>query len=413
MPSSNYGRGSLRRTPKKNNKNVWQYRFYYTDAFNQPVQKSIVIHATTERDAWKIARVEQLQFEAKLKTKGVIKKERRLNDLFIQYIEHIESRVEPTTIKGYQVAWNHALKKLHKVPVSQLSAQMIKDALKLYAETPVPAQQYKGNRFPAPRSNERVYTTLGTFIKWLIYEDYLDINPMLKVRKPRIKESDRKLPATFSENEYNKYLNACSDYDKKNNTHYAVITYVSRMTGMRLGEVLALTFREIDFDNKILFVKQALNEFRELKIPKAHSQRRIMLSDSFIEVIREHLGKIAIQAGNAKEYWQDNDLLFPDQFGRYVKKGTLASRLGRIRKTINLRPELKHKNLRHTFATDLINSGFDIKTVQEMLGHKHSTTTEKHYQGLSQRSQVEITEHLERRVITPAKAKALQDILED
>ena len=69
--------------------------------------------------------------------------------------------------------------------------------------------------------------------------------------------------------------------------------------------------------------------------------------------------------------------------------------------------------MRHTFATDLINSGFDIKTVQEMLGHKHSTTTEKHYQGLSQRSQVEVTEHLERRVITPAKAKALQDILED
>ena len=76
-----------------------------------------------------------------------------------------------------------------------------------------------------------------------------------------------------------------------------------------------------------------------------------------------------------------------------------------------MRKELNHKNLRHTFATDLISNGFDIKTVQEMMGHRLSSTTELYYQGLSTRSQEEVGDFVQKHILPLSEQERLKDIL--
>ena len=92
------------------------------------------------------------------------------------------------------------------------------------------------------------YIELGTFMKWLLIEEYIERDFMIHVSKPKLPERD--YPAIFSDHEYRQYLQACQEYDKTHTTHTSTVTYFSRTTGMRLGEVLALTFASIDFDTK-------------------------------------------------------------------------------------------------------------------------------------------------------------------
>ena len=412
MAYSNYGRGSLRRTPTKKNKNVWQYRFYYPDDFNTPVRKSVTVHANTEREAWKLAIAKQTAFLETVNKEKTRRKEQHLVDLFKLYLNDAKHYLQPESLNTYKTTFMDNLKPLHNIPIKKLTAHHIKDALKIYAEAPRKAKRFKNNPYPAPRTLQRTYVELGTFIKWLLQQEYLERDLMIHVSKPKLKE--RKYPAIYSDHEYRQYLQACQEFDKTHTTHSATITYVSRTTGMRLGEVLALTFAAIDFDTKMVFVKDALDAFSGIKAPKKHSVRRIEVSDEFLEEVKKQQARIRERAVEVGKPWQGDkyNLLFPDVIGRPQFKNTMSSKLSTIRKKANLRPELKHHNLRHTFATDLINAGVDIKTVTTILGHSQTSTTEYYYQAEVQRSQADAVA-VTSKILTPTGSDALQAILEE
>ena len=407
-----YGQGTLRRVTRKTSKNAWMYRFFHKDQYGRRKQLSFTVYATTKRDAWTKAFSSRDKFIADLNAAANRKQERQLGDLWIEYIEDASAHLSTVTIKGYNAAWNTAYKVLHKIPARKLTPQYLKDAMHVYKTSPIRLGK-KINKYPSNRSQIRSYTMLGTFLRWCVFEDYLDINPLDKVRRPRISEAERMPPATFTTVEFNRYLEACGKWDAiaEQNPWYALMCYVARTTGMRLGEVSGLTFRSIDFDNYNIHVTQAVSVDQELKAPKAHSMRYITVNKDFIDQISEQLIKVDTLQQKNKKYWQENDLVFPDPFGRPLNTHTVSQRFRIIKNSIDLRKELKHKNLRHTFATDLISNGFDIKTVQEMMGHRLSSTTEQYYQGLSNRSQGEVADFVQKNVLPLSKQQAIKEIL--
>ena len=400
---STHGLGSLR----KISTGTWELTFYHDNK-----RRYATVHASTKREAWKLAVTKKESLLKEIIEAETRKQERQLGDLWIEYIDDASAHLSTVTVKGYKSAWNTAFTSLHKIPARKLTPQHLKDAMHEYKTSPIRSGK-KINKYPSNRSQIRSYTMLGTFLRWCVFEDYLDINPLDKVRRPRISEAERMPPATFTTDEFNSYLEACGKWDAiaEQNPWYALMCYVGRTTGMRLGEVLGLTFRSIDFDNYNIHVTQAVSVDQELKAPKAHSMRYITVNKDFIDQMSEQLIKVdALQQKN-KKYWQENDLVFPDPVGRPIRAHTVSQRFRKIKASINLRKELTHKNLRHTFATDLISNGFDIKTVQEMMGHRLSSTTEQYYQGLSNRSQAEVADFVQKNVLPLSKQQAIKEIL--
>ena len=407
-----YGQGSLRRVKRKSSKDAWEYRFFYKDQYGRDKQVSRTIHDKTKREAWTKVLATRDDFVAELANANAQKQARLLKDLWVEYIEDA-SHLTPITIQGYNASWNTAFTSLHNIPARKLTPQHLKDAMREYKTTPIRSGK-KINKYPSNRSQIRSYTMLGTFLRWCVFEDYLDVNPLEKVRRPKINKAEKKPPATFTNDEFNSYLEACGKWDAiaEHNPWYALMCYVGRVTGMRLGEVLGLTFRSIDFDNHRVHVTQAVSLAQELHAPKAHSIRWITVNKDFINQISEQLKRVDTLQQNNTKHLQKNDLVFPDPFGLPLKTNTVSQRFRKIKNSIGLRKELNHKNLRHTFATDLISNGFDIKTVQEMMGHRLSSTTELYYQGLSTRSQAEVGDFVQKHILPLSEQQALKKLLD-
>lgn len=156
--------------------------------------------------------------------------------------------------------------------------------------------------------------------------------------------------------------------------------YVLALTsGMRLGELLALHWRDVDLDAGALQVRATLHEvkggFQFAERKTEHSRRRVLLSQTAITALRGHRAAQAGERLRAGGDWGDRDLVFANELGRPVSASNLRNRsYWPLLKAAGL-PRLRFHDLRHTAATLLLGQGVHPKVVSEMLGHSRITVT--------------------------------------
>jgi integrase len=153
-------------------------------------------------------------------------------------------------------------------------------------------------------------------------------------------------------------------------------------TRMREGELLALSWSDIDFDRGILQITHSLQEGagpvrRVLDEPKTpHSRRRIALSQSAMQALSLHQRRQEEERNRSGELWDPSyDLVFPNTLGRPLDPVHL-----RVRQFYPLLrkaglPFIRFHDLRHTAATLLLRRGVNPKVVSEMLGHANISIT--------------------------------------
>jgi integrase len=144
--------------------------------------------------------------------------------------------------------------------------------------------------------------------------------------------------------------------------------------GLRLSEVLALRWSNVDLDRKIIHVIEALEQTKafgiRFKPPKTKAGKRdVSCPDILVEALREHRKatlELRMQLGIGK--LTDDALLFTTIEGCPLCNVTVSVQWGKFAASIGM-PEVTFHALRHTHASQLIDAGVDIATISKRLGH--------------------------------------------
>jgi integrase len=146
----------------------------------------------------------------------------------------------------------------------------------------------------------------------------------------------------------------------------AAIFLTAAFTGLRLGELVALRWREVDFDRRVVRVRGTWSG-TELTTPKTGKVRSVPLAPQVVEALAR-LPRL-----------QEDALVFPGVDGYYLDRSALRRRYRKAQVAAGL-PPLRFHDLRHTFATTMI-ARTSIRRVQEWMGHSdlHSTMRYLHY----------------------------------
>lgn len=175
----------------------------------------------------------------------------------------------------------------------------------------------------------------------------------------QIKLTDSKI-ISFSEQEIS-YLISNIQYDiiKK-------IVLFAYLTGFRISEILNVQLGDIDFENKILTVKNK-EDFKT----KSRKDREIPISDNLLELIKEILkfdGKSIIDL-NKDRY------LFSYDWNKKYTRCYVSSKFKKELLRLGFDSKYHFHSLRHSTATNLIKKGISINFVKDILGHSSITTT--------------------------------------
>jgi integrase len=155
-------------------------------------------------------------------------------------------------------------------------------------------------------------------------------------------------------------------------------------SGARRGELLALRWSDVDFENQRIVIRRSLEQTQEgglrFKEPKSGKVRVNALSEDTVAALRRHRAKQNERRLLMGRSYTDNDLVFPRADGAPWNPDYFGKSFGDlVAKTPGI-PKVRFHDLRHTSATILLRQGVATKVVSERLGHSTTALTTDTYQ---------------------------------
>lgn len=207
-------------------------------------------------------------------------------------------------------------------------------------------------------SQSRILSGVRNFCKYLLLEGILERDPLELLDSPR---PERKLPDVLSVEEIQSIIEAI-DLSRKEGVRNRAILETMYSCGLRVSEVVGLRLSCIDEVEGMVKV-----------IGKGNKERIIPIGEVALETISRYIEQyrrfVEIEAGY-------EDTLFLGRRGRELTRQMVFTMLRRTAHDAGIRKQVSPHTFRHSFATHLMESGADIRVVQEMLGHSSVSTTE-------------------------------------
>ena len=222
------------------------------------------------------------------------------------------------------------------------------------------------------RSIQRKLSALRTFFRFLIREDAVAANPFSRL--PAIK-ADRPLPEVMNIGEVERLISAVGEYWRTavaeersrpqdaafSSARDAALVELIYSGGLRISEAMGANYGDVDWGRHILLVRG-----------KGKKERLAPIGSPALAALRRYL-PLRRDAGGARD---NASPLFINRFGERLTPRSFQRNLKFYLLTAGLPPDLTPHKLRHSFATHLLDAGADLRSVQELLGHKNLSTTQ-------------------------------------
>lgn len=212
-------------------------------------------------------------------------------------------------------------------------------------------------------SIKRKIISLKIFSQYLYEYNYIDTYPFQRLKFKYKREHS--LPKTLAIEEVKKLLNCItssfsltsSSFKIFEGTRDLAIIDLLISTGIRIGEICSIKLDDINIIDKTLLIHG-----------KGRKERLLFLSS--VETINNIKKWLAIRSNHLSNY------LFLNRYGNPLTIHSIEDIFYKYRDLSKINPNSTPHYLRHTFATNLLTNGADIRSVQEILGHSNISTTE-------------------------------------
>lgn len=207
---------------------------------------------------------------------------------------------------------------------------------------------------------ETILQVLRNVLKHALEDEYIQVNPCDKMGSYCGERNKKVNPLTIEETQ--QLLENATHLPLELEALYTTMIF----TGLRIGEVLALEWTDIDFETRMLKITKQLHYKRKEKIlgpPKNGSERVVRLSPRTVEILK----RLHEEKGVSK-------LVFPNKNGSYLTH----SKVDRWLRRVAPKPVTPH-DLRHTYATLRLAKSDNLVDVSSQLGHKRIDITLKVY----------------------------------
>lgn len=240
---------------------------------------------------------------------------------------------------------------------------------------------------------KKAYEAINGCFKYAIIKGDISKNPCIGVALPKnLKHQDGDIK--FYTEEQIKLLLEQSTLKYSNGRNKYRLGYGIQFllyTGLRIGEALALTWEDIDFQNKTVRVNKNLKQVKN-RDNNNQGNYKIIIQDS----TKTHSGSRIVPLNNKsiealtfiKEVTGKYKYVFSTETGNNVSGRTYDTMFRKIQENCGFKEIYGVHALRHTFASLLFKKGIDVKTVSEILGHKDVSVTYNTYIHLIQEQKV-------------------------
>jgi integrase len=262
------------------------------------------------------------------------------NDVSFRWFEnYVKKRLRPGTIERYE----STLKIINPVIGTKFIDKIKRSDIKTLLNNEIE----KGK---SQTSVELMRTVISSVFNYAIDEELIKHNPTTNILKSlNLKKQQQKEINPYTKDEARQFLEICKNHYPESYPFFMT----AFNTGLRLGELLALDWHDIDLVERKIKVYKSYKR-KELTGTKTGKTRYVDISDKLYEILKAEYKKTGI--------------VFVNNKGKRHEQNTIGKHFKRILKRFDLR-KIRFHDIRHTFISILISNGAKLLYVKEQAGH--------------------------------------------
>lgn len=316
-----------------------------------------------------------------------------------------QHEVKARTAENYKVELAYALKHIGKLRVRDVKPHHLKDLLATLGQQ----EMQSGNTMSA-RTLAHVRTRLRSLLREAVSDQIIYVNPMDGVKRGKGTPRQETAGQVFDEAQLRRFYAVGWALEAAGLCRLFPALFTAVSVGLRRGEVMGLTWKDVDLERGVLHIRQTRVEGVngvEVDVPKTvNSRRDIPMPESLVRVLREYRVRQDAERAVAGKAWDGSNLVFADALGGPVHPNNLNRSMDRVlewsdpetfeqkvrhlvrsvpREAVaRLRaeviagkrlPDRSPHDLRHTYATLALRRGVPVEVVSKILGHANVSIT--------------------------------------
>lgn len=309
-------------------------------------QKWVTVHGT-KREAEKVL-AEMLVNQGNYSVEA----EKMTVEMYLKHwLEAIKSTIRESTHVHYKNAVDAFIPHIGQITLSKLNPMHIQEALGEILEdlSPGTAREYLA----------KIKSAFNQAVKW----DILGKNPAAGIKLPKYEAPEKDV---WTETEVKQFLQEAGKY------RYYPVFWLALYTGMRIGEILALRWTDIDLEKRIIYVRRTVSG-KGYQPPKNKRKRKIPVDQDTVELLKKYRKRQMEECLRFGRKWTPDMLVFTTQKDKPVTykvcRTSFQYAVNKAMEKHNIKPISGLHQLRHTHATILLRQGVNPKIVAERLGH--------------------------------------------